>query len=832
MIAIASPPLLTDRVDLIRIEAARHIADPQRTTLGQFLTPVRIARLMASMFEFRTPVVRILDAGAGVGSLLAASTESACARAHRPRQIEVTAYEMDAALTSYLRQTIDRCRSTTEGLGIGFKASVHEADFIEVACRAVSRGLFPDAKEEGAFTCAILNPPYRKISSDSATRRKLRAAGIETTNLYTAFVSLAVRLLAEDGELVAIVPRSFCNGPYFKSFRKSFLSDMAIHRVHLFDSRKEAFRDDEVLQENLILHATRTRKKPKTVSITTSSGPDDEASTIQPVAYERVVRPDDAESFIHLVTDELGERVVSVMRRFKNTLAGLGLSVSTGPVVDFRVRDYLRKEHGDSTAPLVYPVHSRGVRVQWPIRSRKPNALMVCPETLPLLLPVRPYVLVRRFSSKEERKRLVASVLEPACIPSGLVGLENHLNYIHGKNLTIALARGLAAFLNWTLVDSYFRLFNGHTQVNSTDLRNLAFPSKGQLERLGGKLARRSLNQDRLDGMVSVELLGRSMSPARDPVRARKHVQEALKLLKELGLPREQQNERSALTLLALLDLTPDKFWEGASAPLCGITPMMDWFAKHYGKRYKPNTRETVRRQTVHQFMQAGLIVINPDDPSRPTNSPKAVYQVSPAALDLLRSRGGTQWRRRLTAYLASVKPLSQRYARERKLKRISVKVDSGETVTLSPGGQNALLKQIVEDFGSRFTPGGKLLYLGDTALKFAYFNDRGLSDLGVQIDLHGKMPDVIILHEVKAWLVLIEAVTSHGPVNPKRREELTQLFQKSKAGLVFVTAFENRRAMVKYLSDISWETEVWVADAPDHLIHFNGERFLGPYEA
>jgi len=313
--------------------------------------------------------------------------------------------------------------------------------------------------------------------------------------------------------------------------------------------------------------------------------------------------------------------------------------------------------------------------------------------------------------------------------------------------------------------------------------------------------------------------------------KAEKKIREALAILNHLGFPRQQQNERSALTLLALLGLKPDTDWEGATDPLMGITPMMDFFHEHYGKKYAPNTRETVRRQTVHQFLQAALIVANPDKPSRPTNSPKAVYQIEPYALKLLRSFGKPGWEKHLQKYLRTVKTLKRLYARERDMKRLPVKLASGREIRLSPGGQNVLVKRIIDDFCPLFTPGGYVIYVGDTQAKWAYFDADALAALGVEIEEHGKMPDVVMHHVEKNWLVLIEAVTSHGPVNPKRRQELKELFSGSNAGLVFVTAFIDRRAMLKYLSDISWETEVWIAESPTHLIHFNGERFLGPYE-
>lgn len=296
------------------------------------------------------------------------------------------------------------------------------------------------------------------------------------------------------------------------------------------------------------------------------------------------------------------------------------------------------------------------------------------------------------------------------------------------------------------------------------------------------------------------------------------HIETAHQILVSLGLPRGQQNERSALCLLALLNLMPGKSWAQAENPLVGITPIMDW------------ARETVRRQTMHQFVDAGIARYNPDKPDRPVNSPKAVYQIEPAALILLRTFGTPAWHDQLATYLAGRETLVARYAREREQNRIPVTIAPGTEITLSPGDHSELIRAIVEDFGPRFVPGGVLVYVGDTGEKWGYFDAPLLSGLGVDVDSHGKMPDVVLHYPEKNWLVLAESVTSHGPVDGKRHEELARLFAGSSAGLVYVTAFPSRALMTRYLSDIAWETEVWVADAPSHLIHFNGERFLGPY--
>lgn len=309
-----------------------------------------------------------------------------------------------------------------------------------------------------------------------------------------------------------------------------------------------------------------------------------------------------------------------------------------------------------------------------------------------------------------------------------------------------------------------------------------------------------------------------------------RRVAEAKEILTALGLPREQKNERAAITLLALVDLTSTKAWPAAANPLMGVTPIMEFAAKHYRKKWAPNTRETVRRFTLHQFEQAGLVVANPDEPGRPTNSPNYCYQIEPRALVVIRTFGTTKWVDALRRYLVDVRTLVQRYAQARSMRRIPLALVAGVTIRLSPGGQNALIRKIIDEFCPRFTPGARPIYVGDTRQKWAYFDENGLGVLGVVVEEHGKMPDVVVYYTEKNWLVVIEAVTSHGPVNPKRLAELRSLFSGSSAGLVFVTAFLDRRGLLKYLSDIAWETEVWVADSPDHMIHFNGERFLGPY--
>ena len=822
-------PGLTEHLDELRRCACRQLEQSQRGDMGQYFTPAPVAGLMASMLECSASEISILDAGAGIGSLFAAAVAELCERNPRPQTIHVTAYELEPSLLTYLPQTMELCKQACERAGIAFTSEIRPVDFLEEASELLTGNMFISPLP--AFTTAILNPPYRKINAESDTRHYLRQAGVETSNLYTGFLALATQLLAPHGELVAITPRSFCNGTYFRTFRESFLREMALRQLHLFDSRQEAFRDDAVLQETIIVHATKTKQKPQQVCVTSSVGAEDEMILLRTLPYTEVVHPGDPERFIRIVQDSMGQHVVNRMAAFSAGLSDLGLMVSTGRVVDFRAKAFLREHLGAEDAPLLYPVNLQNGGVEWPKSCRKPQALRVCKETEPLLVPNEHYVLVKRFTSKEQTRRVISAVFEGGILPGTVAGFENHLNYFHqaGRGLDFAVARGLSIFLNSSLVDAFFRQFNGHTQVNAGDLRSLRYPTLAQLAVIGRRVRSDYPGQEEIDNIIEQEFFSMLVPSNGDPIANKKRVEEALEVLRALGMPRQQLNDRSALTLLALLDLAPSSAWRDAKSPLRGITPMMEFMDRHYGKKYAPNSRETVRRQSVHQFLDAGLIVYNPDDPQRAVNHGKTVYRIEDSALQLLRTFGTEEWDSSLRTYLASVETLKKRYAQVRAMVRIPVQIAPDKTITLSPGGQNVLVEQIITEFIPRFMPGAHLIYVGDTGEKFAYFDKFGLAALGVEMDAHGKMPDVIVHYTDKNWLVLIEAVTSHGPIDPKRKAELEALFKGSSAGLVLVTTSLSRKAMVKYLPTISWETEVWVADTPSHMIHFNGDRFLGP---
>ena len=305
---------------------------------------------------------------------------------------------------------------------------------------------------------------------------------------------------------------------------------------------------------------------------------------------------------------------------------------------------------------------------------------------------------------------------------------------------------------------------------------------------------------------------------------------QAQRLLKELGFDKARTNERSAMILLALLNLRKRDRWNAATNPALRNVEIMNWVNGNFGKDYKPNTRETFRKETLDQFVDDGLVLRNTDKPDRPPNSPSTNYHVDPHALEVIRAFESDDYEYRLKEYLALKPTLREKYAAARDMNKIPVTLPSGAKRHLSSGGQNELLKSILDEFCPRFARGGQVLYVGDARKKWESSDAEALKALGVTLNDHGKMPDLIVHHVDRNWLILIEAVVSGGHLDAKRKAELKALFGGASAGLVFVTCFPSRESMRRFLPDIAWESEVWCADHPSHLIHFNGERFLGPY--
>lgn len=449
-------------LDNIRLEANTKLDPSNKSKLGQFMTPSIIAEFMSKFFDKTTTPASLLDCGAGIGSLTISALK------HLKNVNSVEQWEIDPVMRDYLEQNNQQ---------LNIPATVHADDFIEDAVNNLSFGLGT------RFTHAIINPPYKKISSNSTHRLLLRAIGIETVNLYTAFLALTILLMQDKGQIVAIIPRSFCNGLYYKPFRELMLKHCSIENIHVFESRNTAFKDDDVLQENIIIKLVKGKQSSHTKI---SSSYDHYLNDIdeQIFAFNRIVKPDDKEYFIHIPSDQLD---VEDNPLFKESLGNLGLQVSTGPVVDFRIKKYLLHAPTINSIPMFYPHHFVNGEIEYPKTHKKVDAVEFHDDIKTSFWQTGFYVLIKRFSTKEEKRRVVAYLVNPNAIDSKLLAFENGWNVIHiNKNgLDPLIARGLTCFLNSSILDIYFRVFSGHTQVNATDLRNMRFPSLVQLKKLG-----------------------------------------------------------------------------------------------------------------------------------------------------------------------------------------------------------------------------------------------------------------------------------------------------------------------------------------------------------
>jgi len=477
-----------------------------RAAWGQFFTPAPVAAFLADLIILpEAGGFVVLDPGAGTGSLAAAVAAKAVAR-DVSCAVRIVAFEADPLLTGPLAATLRDCERTASRAGIELTTELHELDFLAWASASLSDSVFAGSRH---FDACVMNPPYRKVSAGSPDRLALERIGLRVTNLYAAFLGAASASLAVGGQLAAITPRSFANGPYFLPFRQFFLSRMALDFLHVYERRGKVFADADVLQENVVFRAIRGGECEE-ITLSRSAGLVDTRTTRR-VPARQVVDPQDPNLFIHIPIDEEATEVAARVAALPTTLQDLGIEVSTGRVVDFRTKDNLIHDPDRSLAPLIYPSHLSRGRITWPLLDgRKSNALAINADTLPLLLPVGHYALVKRFTSKEERRRVVAATFRPTDVGSRVVAFENHLNVFHcrGHGLKPALASGLTAFLNTWTVDAYVRQFSGHTQINATDLRLLRYPDVASLQRLGTAGLDGSVpdQQDALDALVDAHV--------------------------------------------------------------------------------------------------------------------------------------------------------------------------------------------------------------------------------------------------------------------------------------------------------------------------------------
>lgn len=492
--------LILNRIEQRRLDQAKQLNVSRKGDLGQFFTPLRAADILAQMVHL-TPnrPLRVLDPGAGIGALSAALIGHITQQTFR-FPIDVVAVELDETLIPALQETLGECRAMAAEVGINLTSSVIHGDLIEMMT-GMDRSL------HNSFDLVLMNPPYRKLGARSWERIAIKTVGIDSPNLYSAFLSLGMVALKPHGQLIAITPRSFANGPYFQPFRKTFLRSMAINELRIFDSRSTVFSDSGVLQENIVFSALKEHPV-SFVRLSVSRDHSDQAFE-RSVPYPEIIDPDDPHAFLRIPSQQEDTAVAELFASLPCTLRDLGFGVSTGRVVDFRSRGYLLPTPTEGAAPLIYPSNLRNGRVIWPVERSKAASLLITTETEKTLLPNERFVLVKRFSSKEERRRIVAAVYEPRNEAASGIAFENHLNVFHVNNrgLDAELASGLCLWLNSSIVDQFFRTFSGHTQVNATDLRTMRYPKLDQLRALGSASIDQWPGQDVIDNLVKKHVL-------------------------------------------------------------------------------------------------------------------------------------------------------------------------------------------------------------------------------------------------------------------------------------------------------------------------------------
>ena len=465
--------------------------DEQRKKMGLYLTPVIVAQFMATMMTCRNNHLRILDPAAGCGILLCAAIERIVASTKPPEIVEIVAYELDSDLVEPLQMVLKYLKTWAAKQGIQLRITVRNEDFILAQASALSG----EATEK--FDVVIANPPYFKIAKEDPRAVAARLVVHGQPNIYGLFMAVAAALTVDCGDAIFITPRSFASGPYFRRFRENFFSVVRPAHVHLFSSRRIAFSRDDVLQENIIIHAIREPNWSKRkgcepcMTISTSNGIDDIAHlSKRSVLVREVLNLSDVDTVLRLPETLEEEGLLRWVDSWEGSLQGYGLQISTGPVVPFRATKWLKEKNNSNTVPLLWMNHVQAMEVHWPNGCRKAQYILKNDGSEGLLLANRNYVLLRRFSAKEERRRLTAAPFLAKSVKAEFVGIENHLNYIHrpGGSLTEDEAWGLSALYSSALLDGYFRCINGNTQVSATELRAMPLPPLKTIVAIGKRV--------------------------------------------------------------------------------------------------------------------------------------------------------------------------------------------------------------------------------------------------------------------------------------------------------------------------------------------------------
>ncbi len=479
-----------------------------RSDKGQFMTPQTVAEFMASLFPKASESVTLLDPGAGTGILAAAVAEKVV-RDGATKNLKIELYELDPNLTKYLERSMEYLQNWCEEKGVSLSVLIKPDDFVienQHTFESV-RKLCED--EDTGFDWVIMNPPYFKLNKSDP--RAKAASGIVhgQPNIYFLFLMLGALLLREAGVLVSISPRSFTSGLYFKAFRSQFFDRVHPTRLHLFSSRTRTFKASDVLQETLIMQSTLSNSLKQT-TITSCMGVDDLVD-LKPLSVQtdQILRTSDGK-VLFIPTSKQELRVMEEVERWPETITTLGFRVSTGPVVPFRATKFLRNEFiEDVTVPLFWMHNVKQQKIDWPRLINKPQYIEHTNQSTRLLLPVSPYVLLHRFSAKEQMRRFTVAPFIPIEFNYKRIGIENHVNYIHRPDSVMLASEcyGLSAILGTKLLDMYIRIRSGNTQVNASDMKFLPLPSHSQITKIGEKIEKeKTIDDDRLEYIVLKEL--------------------------------------------------------------------------------------------------------------------------------------------------------------------------------------------------------------------------------------------------------------------------------------------------------------------------------------
>ena len=629
---------------------------------GQFLTPPTVARYMARQLGQIKNGDSLLEPALGSGVLACAIIERLIAE-RQSVEISITAYETDEELCALSREVLEIASRDAEKNNIRIRWQVFQEDFI-LACLPDEQPSLFSSKEvrHEAFTHIISNPPYFKLNKEDKRVKAVYGKLNGHTNIYTVFMALSAKLLASKGRACFIVPRSFCSGVYFSEFRRDLLQGVRPLSMHVFQSRNNVFKGDEVLQENVIFsfekrsHSQEYRYWAGYVHISTSQDDKSLENGIisREVSFKHFLSDQNGLILLRLPTGILDEEILEAVDKWDGSLEKYGFQVSTGRVVPFRAKGLLRDqiETNKGTVPLLWMQNIRPYEVNYPLpRLDKPQAISTNDPSL--LMPNANYVLSRRFSAKEDKRRLVSAPFIGEKFNFEQIAFENHLNVIFRKKglLSISEAIGLSALLNSAIIDRYFRIVNGNTQVNAAELRIMPIPPLEAIKNIGEKIQKVQLDsQEKIENIVFSTLWESNLLTEEFPMIQETRItmgkiEQAQEILESLGLPSAQQNEISALTLLTLAQLSEDTPWKNAKGESLRVHDILGEIKRRYGREYAENSRETIRRKVLHQFEQAGIVIRNVDDPERPTNSGLTNYVLSDLVLDVIRFYGKSKWK-------------------------------------------------------------------------------------------------------------------------------------------------------------------------------------------